>query len=137
MIIMKIQRGLQCSSTIDVAAIRRQATDDGFMTFVLPRFGIVDRPSFFDAIRSTLPLDPPLVGSRSWDALSDSLWEGLYSLQYSKIVIIWPGAGQMSIRAAADFEIALNVLAEVASLLGDRRATLGATKEVVVLVEVP
>lgn len=133
---MELKGGLQRTGALDVAAIQRQATHEGFTALVLPGHGVIDRSSFFDAVRETLPLDPPLVGSLSWDALSDSLWEGLYEHSSKRLAIIWPGAGDMATRAAADFETALNVLAEVANLLADQQATLGATKEVAVLVEV-
>jgi hypothetical protein len=47
--------------------------DAGWLVFGLPA-GIADRAGFFTAIKSVMPLDPPLMGGRSWDALSDSLW---------------------------------------------------------------
>src|SRR5208282_6398864 len=76
---MEFKIGLTRTGALDAEATRRQAEQSGYTTFMLPEKGIVDRVSFFEAVRTTLPLDPPLVGSRSWDALSDSLWEGLYS----------------------------------------------------------
>jgi hypothetical protein len=45
---------------------------------------------FFEAMKALLPLDPPLVGNRSWDALSDSLWSGLDQLAADNIAIVWP-----------------------------------------------
>src|SRR5438105_14851542 len=49
---------------------------------------IRDRSTFFDAVRDTLPLDPPPHGDRSWDALADSLSGGLYLLADNLVVII-------------------------------------------------
>lgn len=132
---MEFKRGLQRVGALDVPAIQRAATLTGVTTFVLPSHGIVDRSSFFDAVRKTLPLDPPLVGSGSWDALSDSLWEGLFQHLSGRIAIIWPGAGEMAAQAPTDFEIALSVLSDVADLLADQRATAGVTKEVSIVVE--
>lgn len=126
---------LQRTGVLDVEETRRQAEQAGFTTFVLPAEGVLDRASFFDAVRATFPLDPPLVGSRSWDALSDSLWEGLYAHESRRIAILWPGASAMANTASSDFETALNVLADVANLLADRQATRDNPKEVVVLVE--
>ena len=135
MIAMELKSGLQRTGLLDVETIRRQAEQAGFSTFVLPAMGIVDRGSFFDAVRATFPLDPPLVGSHSWDALSDSLWEGLYKHAAQRIVILWPGSRAMATSASSDFGTALNVLTDVATLLVDPHATRGATKTVAVLVE--
>ena len=101
---------------------------------MLPETGIIDRASFFDAIRATFPLYPPVLGSRSWDALSDSLWEGLHAHPARRIVILWRRTRVMSYSASGDFEIALNVLEDVASSLADPEATLNNPKEVAVLV---
>ena len=57
---MDIKIGLQRTGTLDVEATRRRAEQAGFATFVLP-MDIVDRASFFAAVRTTFPLDPPLT----------------------------------------------------------------------------
>lgn len=131
---MKLKPGLVRTGAIDLEETRRQAEDAGYATFVLPA-NIIDRASLFDAIRATLPLDPPLLGTRSWDAMSDSLWEGLYTHAAQRLVILWPHARGMEDSASSDFETALNVLADVASLLADPQATRDNPKEVTFLVE--
>lgn len=132
---MEIKHGLQRTGALDVESVRLKAEQAGFTAFVLPKIGIVDRASFFEAVRATFPLDPPLKSSHSWDALSDSLWEGLYTSAHQRIVIIWQGTRTMATSATSDFDTALNVLADVASLLADPEATGGATKEIAILVE--
>ena len=132
---MEIKPGLNRIEELDVEATRRQADQTGYTMFVLPEEGIVDRASFFDAVRATFPLDPPLVGSRSWDALSDSLWEGLYRHPARRIAILWLGTQRMASSNPTDFETALSVLADVANSLADPRATRNNPKEVAVLVE--
>jgi hypothetical protein len=132
---MEIKHGLQRTGPLDVETARLKAEQAGFTTFVLPTMGIVDRVSFFDAVRATFPLDPLLTGSHSWDALSDSLWEGLYTSAHRRVAIIWQGTGPMATSATSDFETALHVLADVASLLADRQVTRGTTKELAILVE--
>lgn len=134
---MEFKLGLHRAGAFDVPTIQLEATRQGFTTFVLPGSGVVDSSSFFDAVRGSLPLDPPLLGSFSWDALSDSLWEGLYQHPSRRLAIIWPGAGEMEAQAPSDFELALNVLNDVANLLADKRATVGATKQLSIVVEVP
>ena len=132
---MQLQPGPVLTPTLDVEETRRQARQAGYSTFVLPAEGIVDRVSFFDAVRAVLPLDPPLIGSRSWDAMSDSLWEGLYALPDRRIAILWPNARTMASAASSDFKMALDLLTDVAALLADSRATAGKPKEVTILVE--
>ena len=132
---VEIKQGLRRIEALDVEATRRDAELAGYTTFVLPESGIVDRASFFDAVRATFPLDPPLMGSRSWDALSDCLWEGLYAHAARRIAILWPSTRVMANSASDDFEIALNVLADVANSLADPLVTRDNPKEVAVLVE--
>lgn len=132
---MELKLGLQRTKGLDVEVARQEAEQAGFTAFVLPANGIIDRESFFDAVRATFPLDPPLVGSRSWDALSDSLWEGLHAHPARRIAILWTNTRIMASSASSDFETALNVLSDIANLLADRRATRDNPKEVAVLVE--
>lgn len=91
------------------------------------------KEDFFDAIRKTLPLDPPLQSNRSWDALSDSLWSGLDGLPDNPIVIIWENSCQMEISAPEDFRIALEILKDLAESLTDMHITDGKAKNLSVL----
>ncbi len=120
---------------MDLPSLLQEASRAGYSTFVLPRKSIRDRRSFFEAVRDTLPLDPPVVGSRSWDALSDSLWEGLRTYPSERIVILWPDADRMAESDPDDFEIAVNLLADITSTLGSPTLTSGDPKEIVVLIE--
>jgi barstar (barnase inhibitor) len=131
---MRIQRGLLRVDSFDVEAVRREAEQNGFHSFVLSR-GIFDRASFFDAVRGTFPLDPPLLGSRSWDALSDSLREGLHTHPSTRIAILWPNARRMAEAAPEDFEIALSVLTDVVEDLANPQLTCGKPKELAVIIE--
>jgi hypothetical protein len=132
---MEIKPGLHRIGTLNVEEIRRHAERAGFFTFVLPASGISDRASFNDAVRATFPLDPPLVGSRSWEALSDSLWQGLFTHDARRIAILWPNAQAMASSASSDFDVVLNVLADIVSSLADPRMTRNRPKEVTVMVE--
>lgn len=132
---MELRPGLIRTTSLDVEATRREANHAGYTTFVLPAEDIVDRVSFFNAVRATLPLDPPLMGTRSWDAMSDSLWEGLYGLPDQRIAILWPNARAMASAASPDFEMALNVLTDVATSLANPHATRGKPKELTVIIE--
>ncbi len=117
------------SQAEDIAQAR---TRDGWRVFRLPA-GIDSRQAFFDAVRATLPLDPPLKGNRSWDALSDSVWSGLDACAENGFVVVWPRYTRMRDAAPADFATATDVLAEVAASLADPEATAGAPKRLVIL----
>lgn len=131
---MELRPGVTRTANFDVDEVLREATKAGYATFVLPDRGIVDRETFFDAIRTTLPLDPPLTSSHSWDAMSDSLWEGLHTLPEKGIVVLWPNSRTMADAAPADFVTAIEVLNDVAASLRNREATTRPIKELVVIV---
>ena len=125
---MELKRGL-VRGIGDAEAVRRAAEAGGWTVFVLPR-GIADRVAFFEAVKATLPLDPPLMGSSSWDALSDSVWQGLYDHAASRIAIVWMDSSSMS-----EHELARDVLEDVAVSLADTELTCGKPKEVCVVID--
>ncbi|WP_181139628.1 barstar family protein [Streptomyces sp. Ru71] len=96
--------------------------------------GGTGRAAFFNAVRAVLPLDPPVVGSQSLDALSDSLWGGIYSTDDQKLAIIWEDSLHFFEDSPEGFEDACSVLAEVAESLADETFTVGRPKQVRVFV---
>jgi hypothetical protein len=126
------KQGLHQLVDFDVEAGARELTDRGCRVFVLPA-GIKDKRAFFDGVRQVLPLDPPVVGQHSWDALSDSLWSGLDGVDGSDIAIIWPGAAEMATTDPDDFEIAKSILSDLTESLADHEATVENVKQVVVV----
>lgn len=132
---MELKQGYFQLDSIDEKTVRQQAEQSGYMTFVLHGNIIHDQVSFFNAVRTTLPLDPPLTGTRSWDALSDSLWEGLQTHAAQRIAILWSNAEVMANSALSDFEIALSVLTDIANSLADPESTSNSPKEVALLIE--
>ncbi len=124
--------------TVDMDAasnIVAERERQGWRIFRLPRF-IASKRQFFEGVRETLPLDPPLHGNEVWDALDDSLWEGLCSLSEDKIVILWPNAAEMKAHAADDFAIARFILEDLPKSLGDPVVTAGTPKQVLVILEI-
>jgi hypothetical protein len=121
--------------TPDVAASAvREASALGARVFVLSSEGASTRADFFDAVRASLPLDPPLFGSRSWDALEDSVWGGIDAFDESVIVITWTGASDLRRNAPDDFAIAMGVFRQLTSSLGSPEYTCGKPKQVCVYV---
>jgi hypothetical protein len=127
-----LDQGLHRIDGLDLSMISKQLVDSGWQVFILPE-GIKDRKSFFDGIRRVVPLDPPVRSDRSWEALSDSLWGGLDSLDEDKVAIIWEGSAEMAKADRDDFEIATGILSDLTKSLGDSDATVGNIKRVLVL----
>jgi hypothetical protein len=120
------QPGVSTVAILDLETYRRALEREGYAVFVLPPSS--DRASFIDAVRATLPLDPAQQSTRSWNALRDSLRDGLLRHPAQRIAILWPGARAMP---ASDLDVALAVLADVASA----PFTRGSLKSLVVIVE--
>ncbi|WP_329127186.1 barstar family protein [Streptomyces sp. NBC_01465] len=98
--------------------------------------GRVDRQAFFAAVGESLPLDPPLESSRSWDALADSLWEGLHRMRVPRLILVWTDAGSAKAEHKQDFQHALWVLRDLAEELSDARSAVGEPTELSVYVAV-
>lgn len=111
-----------------------EASKVGARVFALSTERASSGADFFNAVRASLPLDPPLMGLRSWDALSDSLWGGIDRIDASIVVITWTGASDLRLNAPDDFAIAMNVLGDLASSLGRWDDTDGEPKQVCVYV---
>ena len=116
----------------EVARACQLALANGAAVFEF-KSGPATTAGLFEAIRGSLPLDPPVIGSSSWDALSDSLWGGLDSLDQREVVLAWLGASEFKTVAPAEFEIAADILRTVAEGLGSWEATYGEPKRVTVL----
>lgn len=78
--------GLYVVDSGEAERIAEECRHRGWLVMCLPD-GVASKGQFFDAIRSTCPLDPPLHSNRSWDALSDSLWSGLDEVEEEEVAI--------------------------------------------------
>jgi RNAse (barnase) inhibitor barstar len=134
---MSLQPGLVTIDSGSVDEVLEEATTSGATTYVLSVPPPADRAAFFDAVRTTFPLDPPLIGSRSWDALADSLWEGLRTLDAAPVVIVWRDAEIMSELHPDDYTITVAVLEDITATLSDANATVGSPKTVTVYIARP
>jgi hypothetical protein len=126
--------GVHEVSPEEAASASLAASSAGARVFAFSTEGASSRADFFSAVRANLPLDPPLIGSRSWDALSDSLWGGIDGLDASIVVITWAGASDLHQNAPEDFAIAMAVLRDLTSSLGKWEDTDGEPKQVCVYV---
>ena len=131
---MEFLPGLTVVDSAAVGEIVNAARGADLAVFVILTGGRAGREAFFDMVRAALPLDPPLQSSRSWDALSDSLWVGLLRLDSNRIVIAWPDAAGFKEASPTEYETALAVLGDVVESIGDSVFTCGRPKMVSVYV---
>lgn len=132
--LVEIEPGLAIVEQTVVTTIMEEAILRNVPVYVLSTGTTAGSESFFNAVRASLPLDPPLVSARSWDALSDSLWEGVYSLESNRAVIVWPDAWLFKEVDPATYELTLAIFRDVIESLDDFRATNGRPKQLSVYV---
>lgn len=130
---MRFERGVYRWPGLDPIELGQRLRDDDWCVLSLPD-EIVDKSSFFEGVRNTLPQDPPLGRTRDvWDALSDSVWGGLHEHESERIAIIWPDSVRMIRHDPQEFGIAFETFHTTIELLADSEATVGHPKQVVVV----
>lgn len=133
---MDFHKGLVVVNPADADDIAEAAQRAGLRVYRLSTGDRGGREAFFEAVRTTLPLDPPVRSSRSWDALADSVWEGLRCLNDDRIAIIWSDATTFRRLAWADFEIANSILRDLSDSLAESRLTNERPKELSIFIGV-
>jgi hypothetical protein len=131
---MVLAPGVHEVSAAEIASAVHVASTRGVAILSLSTRGATTRADFFDAVRASLPLDPPVCGSEIWDALSDSLWEGIYHVDASIVLITWTGAADLQRASPEDYAIAMDVFRQLVSTLGNEKYTVGSPKQVCVYV---
>jgi hypothetical protein len=131
---MEIRPGVTFIEPETYEALTEQARGAGLPVFVVSTAGRTGREAFFDAARASLPLDPPVQSARSWEALSDSLWEGIWLQESDRVIIVWPDASEYRTTNEAEYEMALSIFRDVAESLRDATATNGRPKMLTVCV---
>jgi hypothetical protein len=117
---------------IPLEELQDRLTEEGWPTYVL-RDAPTDKDQFFASVRAVLPLDPPVQTSYSWDALSDSLWEGLHQLGVETVAIVWPQSEQMMHAEGEAYPVAIDILTDLVFSLADPKFTVDHVTRVLVL----
>lgn len=132
---MDVRPGLHPYPTTRAAdSVQRDLAASGWKVYLLPT-GIIDRGSFFRAVVGVLPLDPPIHGGGSWDALADSIWGGIDAAAYRKVAILWMDAETFRVNAPVDYLVAVEILRDLLTSLGNPKTTAGTPTEVAVFLE--
>lgn len=129
---MELTPGVYEVSPSEAELLTAEATAIGATVYKLQGDEVVDRDSFFDAVRTTLPLSPPIVSNYSWDALSDSMWSGLDELESSRILIVWSNSNRLK-ESPIDLDIAVDIFRDITESIASIELTDGNPKEVTVL----
>lgn len=104
-------RSVNCVATTSLEALHAFLDRKGFRKLALDGREIRDADRFYQAVKTQLPLDPPLSGTTAhWDALADSLWGGIAFLEAPRVAIIWTDCDQMLTGGLPDLLIIASVL---------------------------
>jgi hypothetical protein len=129
---MKPGPGIVHAPNEDPDSVAEELRSLGWHVYALPP-AMTDGWAFIRAVKSTIPLDPPLLSDDNWNALSDSLWDGLYESGNDRIAIVWPGSQAMADWDLDSYENARAVLSLAAETLSDPKATVGRPKMLMIV----
>ena len=119
---------------VSAAEAKKTASEyerDGWRVFRLPRF-MSSALEFFEGVRLVLPLNPPLQSNGNWNALADSLWEGIDNLGSGKVLIVWPDAGLIEDAFPDDNRAIMQIFTDLCDTLATSEYT-DSPKKVLVL----
>ena len=83
----------QLATRAEAEKFIEHAAQAGWPIFRL-REDISSVESFFETVRETLPLAPPVM-SCHLEALEDSLWGGMDALQAQDVLVVWHSAHRL------------------------------------------
>ena len=129
---MKLTRGVHKVSASEAEKLAAEAAAQATTMYLIRGDQAVDCASFFDAVRASLPLNPPIFSSDNWDALSDSIWNGLDESDTNRILIVRSNSDRLK-ESPKDFETALYVLQDITETIASPELTVGRPKELTVL----
>ena len=85
-----------------------------------------------EAVRASLPQDPPLGPTPHWDALLDSVWGGIGALGEKRVAIVWLGSSQLERGDPDAYRIAKEILTDIVFGLADPKFSAGDTTRLLV-----
>jgi Barstar (barnase inhibitor) len=87
--------------------------DEGYVAIVLDGSNITDKASLLAQADIDLPR-PDDLHPHNWDALADTLWNGLVDAAADQLAIVWTGAHHLARSDLQDFLTAVDILARTA-----------------------
>ncbi|CAM5384284.1 barstar family protein [Streptomyces lavendulae] len=128
---MEFAAGIYGMRLADAGPLLGIWADSGVRVFEVETGGVTEKTAIIQAFAKVVPTDPPASG-RSWDAFTDSLWEGLHQLEETRVAIALRGECWVN-QPHGDVQAALDVLQDVVTLLEDEKATGGRQTSVCIL----
>jgi hypothetical protein len=123
---MDFTAGVSMIDAAQVADLKAAVESAGIDAFNLTTAKVTNKPGFFEAMRSALPMDPPIgIVRPSWDALDDSLWGGIDALDVPRVAIFWTDSIALREADPETYTNALRTFSDVTESLMDLHATVG------------
>ncbi len=104
---------INCFASTALDHVTAALSDQGFAVVRFDGDGVTDKASFLERADRDLPR-PADLHPHNWDALNDTLWNGLDDLGQPAIAIVWTDAQQMVAGDLQDFLTAVDIMAGVA-----------------------
>jgi hypothetical protein len=104
----------------------------GWPTYVISG-GPGSKAEFFEAVRASLPTDPPMGPRPNWDGLLDSVSNGLLDLNAERVAIVWPDSLMLARSDPAEYKTARDMLTVIVMTLIDPKFSNEGTKALLVL----
>lgn len=93
----------------------------GGRVFRIAGDSIVDQASFVAQLKVSVPLDPPLVTGRSWDAIEDSVFGGIIlAVESGVAALVWVASDVMAHADPHGFAVAVDVLESACRAVDDQ-----------------
>ena len=92
---------------------------EGYTLFTIDR--VRNAAEFFEAVKSSFPLDPPISGRVNWDAFSDSLWSGLETCQSDRVALVVLDATEFQKNDSRAFDLLVECMVDAAHQVEDEK----------------
>lgn len=86
-----------------------------------------------EAVRVSLPQDPPLGPVPNWDALLDSVRGGIRVLGKERVAVVWPQSSRLAEGDPDAYRVAKEILTDLVFGLADPKFSAGDTTRLLIL----
>ncbi len=111
---MRLYWPTMCVGSDSVDGVKAKLEDRGFAVFVLDGTSVTDWTTFYHAVASVLPADPPLGTYAVWDAFIDSVAEGLDQANKPNAALVWLNADSILEAGLQDLFQIIEVFQDIA-----------------------
>ena len=109
---------VNCIATQDLERLTGLLERQDFLVIRLDGTNVTDKASFLKQAEADLPRPTDLF-PHNWDALADTLWNGLFDLKANQVALVWTQAQRLAHGDLQDFLDAIRILSDVARQVMD------------------